>query len=141
MRIDITPLLKSVGMVIKIDETEEVSFPDDGLILTSPLKVSGEFTNTGRLILFTGAVKTRAKVNCRRCLAEMEYPISFKMEEAYSRDPIPKARGKKRELTDEDFVFEVESDNSIDLKEAVRQDLLTELPMAPLCKENCKGVN
>jgi len=138
IRVDIAPLLKSVGLCLKIDEQETVSYPEDSLILTSPIHVKGEFLNTGKTILFSGKVKTTARLNCSRCLKEFDYPVSFDLEEEYSREASnrPGRSGEVR-LKKEDFVFEVESDNTIDLSEAIRQDILTELPIMPLCEEKC----
>lgn len=122
LKIDITPLLKNVGRVIEVDETEEISFPEDNLILVSPVEVKGEITNTGSSLLFLGNIKTRARLNCGRCGAEFELPLKVDIEEEYSRSQ-PK----------DNAVFRVEGNNTIDLTEAVRQDLLTELPIQPLC--------
>jgi uncharacterized protein len=141
IKIDITPLLKSVGNKIRIDEQETVSYPEDGLDLTSPVKVEGEMVNAGRGILFEGLVSTRLKLNCSRCLKEIEVPLSFEMEEEFRRHRHESPdRKKERELKDDDFFSEISSDNTIDLSEALRQELLTELPIQPLCSEECKGV-
>ena len=141
IRVDITPLLKSVGLKLKIDESETVSYPEDNLILTSPVHVKGEFLNTGRTILFSGKVETTARLNCSRCLKEFDQPVSFGLEEEYSREKPDRAkRSGEVRLKKEDFVLEVEPDNTIDLSEAIRQDLLTELPIRPLCNENCNPV-
>jgi uncharacterized metal-binding protein YceD (DUF177 family) len=42
-------------------------------------------------------------------------------------------------LKAEDFVFLVEPNNTIDLSEVVRQNILTELPIQPLCDKLCPG--
>lgn len=142
IRIDITPLLKSVGSSINIDESEKVSYPEDGLTLVSPVHVTGTFTNSGNVILFKGKAETTARYICSRCLAEIDRPLKIEIEEEYKQRGV--GRGEKNKggrLKEEDFVFEVEPDNTIDLSEAIRQDLITELPIQPLCSENCKGVN
>ena len=130
LKIDITPLLKNVGHVIEVDEAEEISFPEDNLILVSPVEVKGEITNTGSSLLFLGNIKTRARLNCGRCGVEFDLPLEVDAEEEYSRSK-----------SKDDTVFRVEGDNTIDLTEAVRQDLLTELPIQPLCDKKCKGVS
>jgi len=141
IKIDITPLLKSVGNKLRIDEKETVSYLEDGLDLTSPITIEGEMVNAGRGILFEGKISTMVRLNCSRCLKEIEVPLSFEMEEEFRRRGREGADRKvKVELQDEDFYSEILSDNTIDLSEAVRQDLLTELPMQPLCNEECKGV-
>ena len=128
IKIDITPLLNSVGRTLKIEEEETVSYPEDNLILTSPVKVTGEFVNAGEVIIFSGRIKTTVKLNCAHCLKDFDYPLEFEFEEEYNRE------GK---LEGKDFVFAIEPDNTIDLSEVIRQNILTELPIRPLCNEKC----
>jgi len=138
IRIDITPLLASVGRKLEIDEEETVSYPEDNLILTSPIKISGKLLNTGETILFSGKVETKVRLNCGHCLKDFDYPLKFSFEEEYSKKP-KYAAGKSGEvkLTEKDFIFAVEPDNTIDLSEVIRQNILTELPIQPLCDKLC----
>ena len=135
IRIDITPLLASVGRTLKIEEEETVSYPEDNLVLTAPVKVVGEFLNTGETILFSGRVKTAVRLACGHCLKDFDHPLDFSFEEEYSKKPQRIAST----LTDKDFVFNIEPDNSIDLSEVIRQNIITELPIRPLCDKLCPG--
>lgn len=138
--IDITPLLQNVGNTLKIDETEEVSYPEDCLVMTRPVHIKGEITNSGEVIILEGKVETTVKLNCSRCLREFDHPMSFEIEEEYSLHPAkPEGKGKYG-LKKDDFVFAVGSDNTINVSEALRQDILTEIPIKPLCDNNCPGV-
>ena len=131
---------------MKIDETEDVSYPEDSLVLTKPVHISGELVNTGRIIVLKGTVDTSVRQICGRCLKEFEFPLSFQVEEEYVRgqgyqesEEDETGKGEK-ELTDDDFVFEVESNNTINVSEAIRQNLITELPIKPLCDEKCPDI-
>ncbi len=143
--VDIVPLLKNVGKILKIDETEEVSYPDDGLVLVAPVRIVGELVNTGRSILLTGKVRTKILLQCSRCASDFEYPVKFDIEENYVRPQNEivefeeESGGGEHELTDDDMVFEVEPNNKINISEAIRQNLLTAIPIKPLCDEKCKG--
>ena len=138
IRVDVTPLLKDVGRSLKIDEEEKVSYPEDNLILTSPVHIKGEFLNTGDVILFKGNVKTTVKLNCAYCLNDFDHPLDFDFEEEYGLKSGPGGEGAgERKLIDEDFIFAVEPDNTINLSEVVRQNILTELPIRPLCQKGC----
>jgi len=139
IRIDITPLLESVGHTIGIEVEEKASYPEDNLILCDPVKVTGELTNAGERILLKGKVSTTARMNCGRCLNEYAQPLEFKIEEEYAKKGLSKKDLKNEiELGEKDFIYEVGSDNMIDLSEVIRQNILTEMPIQPLCKE-CKG--
>lgn len=139
IEIDISPILKSVGKKIEVEESEKVSYPDDGLELLSPVVVKGEFVNTGSLIIFKGTIEVEVKLNCSRCLKDFNYPMKFEVEEEFSREPLRPTNKKNLEISKKDFVFQVGEGNKIDLSEMIRQDILTELPIRALCSEECSG--
>ncbi len=142
MKIDITNLLKRTGNGVRIKEEETLSFPEDGLTTTGPVKVAVHLVNIGNSILVTGNFKAKVKLACVRCLKEFECPIMVGMEEEYARTPrtVP-SKGGEVELKEKDFTFEIDDDNTIDLTEAIRQNLLIALPIKPLCSKSCKGID
>lgn len=140
MKIDLTELLQKVGNEADIEQTEKVSFPEDNLNLTKPIKIKMHLVNTGTSVLLKGKIDTEVELECARCLKTFKLPLSFKIEEEYARKP-PAPRGKGEiELKEEDFVYQIEKDNSIDLTEVIRQNLLLALPIKALCKPDCKGI-
>lgn len=152
MKIDVSEVLKAVGNEMTIEESESISFPQDDLILSKPVKFKIHLLNTGKTILLSGNIKTTVKLTCCRCLKDFDYPISVDTEEEYSRKPPMAKEGRKSasgkkgneiELNEKDFIsniFNIEDDNTIDLTETIRQDLLISLPIKPLCAPQCKGV-
>ena len=149
MKIDVSDLLKEVGAELKLDISETLSFPpvsetdkDDRLILTSPVNVKIKLINTGDTVLVTGTLKTTVELSCCRCLKDFDYPVSIKIDEEYGkRKPVPRGRkraGEEIELKEEDFVFEIGENNIIDLDEAVRQNIIVNLPIKPICSKTCK---
>lgn len=141
MKIDISPILDEIGAEINFEGKEKLSFLEDGLELTEPVYINVKVVNVGSTFFLKGRLKVKLRQNCCRCLKEFELPLNLEIEEKYARSMRPYI-GKKEEieLADEDFVFPIEDDNSIDLKEAIRQLILTELPISPLCKKNCPGI-
>jgi uncharacterized protein len=155
MKIDVTDLLKSFGAQLKLDISETLSFPparfdarrvgdadkEDRLNLTSPVHVKLKLVNTGRSILVSGTLKTTVRMACSRCLKDFDLPAVLKIEEEYGkRRAIPRAgkAGEEIELKEKDFVFEIGEDNIIDLDEAIRQNIIVDLPIKPLCNKACK---
>jgi uncharacterized protein len=142
MKIDVSDLLKSVGAELKVDQSETLSYKEDGLELTSPVRVKLELMNTGNTVLVSGTLKTSVKLCCCRCLKEFDLPVTLKLEEEYARtrpDAQPrKNRGGEIQLSDNDFVFEIGEDNIIDLDEAIRQNIIVSLPIKPVCSKSCR---
>lgn len=50
------------------------------------------------------------------------------------------ADGEEREVQDEDLDTSYYRDDQIDLNELLREQFYLELPMKPLCREDCKGL-
>jgi len=148
MKIDVTDLLKSFGAEIKLDRSETLSFPpvgdadkDDRLDLTSPVNVKLKLTNTGRSVLVSGTLKTTVRMACCRCLKDFDLPVAVKIDEEYSKRQTPPRAwkaGEEIELKEKDFVFEIGEDNIIDLDEAIRQNIIVNLPIKPVCSKSCK---
>ena len=149
MKIDVSDLLKEVGAELKIDISETLSFPpvseadkEDSLNLTSPVQVKLKLMNTGETVLVSGMLKTKVKLCCCRCLKDFDYLVNINIEEEYSkRKPSlksVKSKGEEIELTEKDFVFEIDEDNMIDLDEAIRQNIIVNLPIKPICDKACK---
>lgn len=136
LKIDLTPILQEIGRTDHFDFEEVLSWPEDGLDMQGPLLIGADLINTGELVVLNATVSGEVKTKCARCAEDFVYPVKTKFEEEYSHDlpPLPKKKGEF-ELTKKDFIFKIEKDNTIDLGEAIRQNILTELPIKPLCKK------
>ncbi|MFH1387127.1 MAG: DUF177 domain-containing protein [bacterium] len=136
MKIDLTELLRRVGNDAEFEREVTVSFPEDGLILTKPVKVTAHLLNTGTSVLIRGKFETEAELECARCTKKFRAPLSCRINEEYSKEPPATPKGKKDyELKEEDFVYSFGPDNVLDLDEVIRQDLLLALPIKPLCED------
>lgn len=137
MKIDLTELLRQVGKEAALEEEFRISFPEDGLILTQPVKIKAHLVNTGASVLLNATVETEAEVECSRCGKKFRAPLNANISEEYSKNlPQPNyKKGKEVELKEEDFVYPIEEDNTLDLGETIRQNLLLALPIQPLCEE------
>jgi len=141
MKIDLTELMRKVGNETDLEDTEKVSFAEDGLVLLQPVKLSLHLVNTGLSVLVSGKIETEAELACSRCLKKMRLPLKIDVAEEYSKQPPePIARkGKLVELKEEDFIYPLGKDNTLDLTEMIRENLLLAIPIKPLCQTACKG--
>ena len=141
MKIDLTELLRVIGTAADIVKEEKVSFPEEGLTLTRPVKVNLHLVNTGGSGFLSGTLETEAELECSRCLKKIRRPVAAKVAEEYAREIPPRSKSSKGgELKEEDFVYPIEKDNSIDLGEMIRQNLLLALPIKVLCRETCESL-
>ncbi|MDY7042120.1 MAG: DUF177 domain-containing protein [Chloroflexota bacterium] len=86
-------------------------------------------TNEG--ILAQGEFTTQVQQECVRCLEPFEYQLSVRLEERF----LP---GNTAAL-DED-AFPIGNDNTVDLAEPLRENILLALPMRSICRPDCLGM-
>lgn len=140
MKIDLTEVLQKVGNEAALEESEKISYPEDNLNLTKPVNIKIHLVNTGDSVLLKGKIEAEAELECSRCLKAFNLPLSLEIEEEFAKKAPEHRRAEELELKEEDFVYPIEKDNSIDLSEVIRQNLLLALPMKALCQPDCKGI-
>ncbi len=138
MEINVSQQLKApIGNVREY----EISDPIDILEIGVVSKVEGtvKLTRTNRGILAQGTLQTRIPVECSRCLKVFDYPLSVDIEEEYF-PVIDVNSGTPLEIPEEPGGFTIDEHHILDLKEAIRQNILLAIPMKPLCREDCAGL-
>ncbi len=135
MQIDVSQLLKEpVGSLrdYKVSGTVDL---DGGS------KVQGEvnLTRTNRSVLVRGRLYTEVDLTCARCLNLFSNPLVLNIEDEFfpvtdvaSGVPLPPA--------DEAGYFTIDEHQVLDLTEAARQYALVAIPMKPLCRKDCAGL-
>jgi uncharacterized protein len=101
--------------------------------------VSLALTRNGARIYARGAVRARVEVSCGRCLepatASIDSPVEVTFVPA-SLAPQP----EQHEIHGDDPDYCTYSGEEIDLSELVRESVLLGVPLAPLCREDCRGL-
>jgi uncharacterized protein len=138
MEINVSQLLKSnIGATreYEIDEPADIT----GCGQSYPVQGSIRLTRTNRGILVQGTLKTTIPAECGRCLREFDSPLSFSLEEEFF-PVIDVNSGIYVEIPDEPGSFTIDEHHILNLDEAIRQNALLQVPMKPLCREDCKGI-
>jgi len=99
----------------------------------NPVQVELEVTNTERLYVGHGKLKTLLNLPCSRCLEEFNYPIDIDLDLAML--PADKAHDFSQ---DEDFIFF--DGDEVDISSSVNEHIFMAIPIIPLCKEDCQGL-
>jgi uncharacterized protein len=108
-------------------------------------EVEGFVEGKAKVIHISQGVLVQCKLNaevkliCSRCLDAFLCPISFTAEEEFL--PISDVSGNLALSSPEQSEeFTIDSKNILDLGELIRQYVLLNLPMKPLCRPNCPGM-
>ena len=81
-------------------------------------------------ILVQGEFQGKAPAECVRCITDFDQTLHTTFNELYAFD--------KRSITDSGLLLP--EDANIDLEPLVREYLLVEFPISPLCTPDCKGL-
>jgi uncharacterized protein len=93
----------------------------------------------GCVILIDGELDAEIGLECSRCGRKFEMPVSEKVRVDLAP---PNLFGDEAdiELHPEDLDIGLYDGEKIDLSVVLREQLLLQLPMQPLCSEDCKGL-
>jgi uncharacterized protein len=85
-------------------------------------------------IFYQGAVL----LDCSRCLTKFNNPVSGEFYVLLKKRSAEKKRPGPGE-EDSDFYFDDNTDD-IDMRSAIYDDIMTTLPLKPICSEGCEGI-
>lgn len=98
-----------------------------------------KFTRTDISIWVLGRLTAEVSAECSRCLANVEEPLDTEISEQFY-PTVDITTGTTTSPLLEEGAFRIDATNELDVREALRQNLITSLPMKPLCKKNCAGI-
>ncbi len=114
--------------------TEHLSGPTAAMLVTettvpdgATLKIDAVLEAVSDGVLATGETHVEWEANCRRCLTPITGLTSSSFREMYSAHPV------------EGETYPLRHD-SVDLELVAREAILLDLPLAPLCGDECLGL-
>jgi uncharacterized protein len=90
-------------------------------------------------ILVQGTLATQTKITCSRCLKPFTLKIPLKILEEFF-PTIDIVTGMRLPKPEDPGSFTIDEHHILDLTEAIRQYIVTAMPMKPLCDEECAGL-
>ena len=127
--VDITPLKRQPGTQKPFVLSTE---PPAGVVLESAevtateLHIDLQLEVAGEELIAQGKITVDWQGPCRRCLEHQDGSTEVELREIFQRQPI---EGETYAL----------DENDVDLEPMVRETVLLNLPVAPLCSVDCTG--
>lgn len=113
---------------VRVDLTaEELGLDDARVAADAPVVVVARLESLSDGVVVTGRVEAPWHDTCRRCLVPLEGVAVAPVDELY-----------QQHITS-DEAFPIVADQ-IDLAPMARELVMLELPMAPLCRDDCAGI-
>ena len=118
------------------ESAEDLDLTAEGIEFPEPIEVDVTVNQTGDEIIVQGLLSTMAGMDCSRCLERFEMPVSSKLQFVIQLLEI----NAPQDSDDEDFVILPKTTQEYNLSGRVREAIMLELPLKPLCKESCIGL-
>lgn len=132
-------LKESAGATRAYTFEEPLENVDSDLKLLAPVSGRAEFLRTARGILVSARYGTTAELECGRCLDPARFEVSGDFQEEFvPRIDIMTGLPSAEQAESAELV--INEHHELDLTEVIRQDLLTRLPLQPLCRPDCPGL-
>lgn len=132
-----TPFRLNIGFVIhqSIGYSREIPFELSQIHLPPDLTLNDlagtvRVTRTPQGLLFQMKMKAYTQAECVRCLKDFLQNLEIDISELYAFS--------KRSVTESNLILP--EDGKIDLGPLLREYMLLEIPISPLCKMDCKGL-
>jgi uncharacterized protein len=131
------PLRLNVGFLINqpIGSSRDFNFDFPHILLRPELELV-DFNGVAKIgrtpqgLLVQGKFRGSISIECVRCLSDFQQPLEVNFSELYAFN--------KRTVSESGLILP--EDAHIDLEPLVREYLLIEIPINPLCKTDCKGL-
>lgn len=117
-------------------EPEEFEFGPDTYRVDGPLSWNAVVSNVGGALLVAGSVTGAVITECARCLEDARFEVTGELEGYFI---IPN-EGEVPEDMDEDEFDILPDSRKIDFEPILQAAVLVDLPLIPLCKEDCQGM-
>lgn len=137
--LDLNDVLQHPGRKLEVDISTELPEEED-LDLVKPIEGYLEAVSTGNILLITGEFSTRLVMECARCIEPIEVDLKFPIEEQFAVEGVPSSYGAQdfaRVVADEPF--ELFEGNNLLVENLIRQSMLVEVPLQPLCEFGWDG--
>jgi len=99
-----------------------------------PLELDLRLESVVEGVLVSGTVRAEVAGECARCLGPVSDEVTVDVQELFAYEA-----STTEETTDEDEVSHLVGD-LVDLEPVVRDAVVLALPLAPLCRDDCRGL-
>ena len=137
--------IKEKGLVLDAEEAIAafdplVQIQDEGECqFLAPLTIHLDIKKEYNHVRVSGELATILRMVCSCCLAEFDFPLESRFTVFYIREgAIP--QDEEVELSGEDLISATYSGDEIDLTPEIVEQVLLDIPLKPLCKEDCRGL-
>jgi uncharacterized protein len=140
LRYNVAGLMKSAPGEYRVyaisNETMDVA---DDLPLSAPIEGQLRLSRTSRSVLAHADLQTEFVLHCSRCVATINAPVAVVVDEE-ALPSVDFETGLPLDISDEPDALRLDEHHELDLHETIREAISLAEPIAPLCREDCRGL-
>jgi len=121
-----------------LDLDFEEKFEAEEIRLLSPVKAHLELTKSHSEIIISGSLKAELEFECSRCLKKFRRVMDVPVNVVYH--PVTELGDDRHGLKDDEMDMGFYQDDELDLQELIREQIMLNIEMKPLCDEHCRGI-
>jgi uncharacterized protein len=137
----------NVSQLLKLPPgtSRELSFSDplpeaaEELGLIAPVEGRASLLRTSTGIVVNASYRTTVEQPCARCIEPARVEIEGDFGEEY-QPKVDVLTGQTLAEQPESAELSIDEHHILDMTEVIRQDILTRLPLRPLCRPDCPGL-
>lgn len=133
MTIDINPILKGERTEIAVDYTLSIKENLDDISFPEATEVKAHVKDMAGYIVLTLEADVKYTASCARCLVPVNESKTILLEKTVITENT-----ELQNEDNDDYIMSM--DGFIDADETLIEQILLELPLKHLCKEDCKGL-
>ena len=133
MRIRVANAIRQTGELFSFEAAElfsEQVYGERTISFAQPVTVSGTYVYDGKAFTVSGKAHASIHTECARCTKLFAERIAFSFSERF-------VKGEDEASDDETYPY---SGDELLLDKAVLDNLFLEIPIASICREDCKGL-
>ena len=148
MHLDLLEILRAPGASIERAISIPAGLLKDEWELTEPVTGTVRASNARQSVVVRGRAQTAVQLECARCLSEFSFPVEFSLDVVVPLSTFNSQLGVAAvsddgldglELSPDDIAL-LFDEHSLDVDELVRQAIVLEIPIQPLCRPDCPGL-
>jgi uncharacterized protein len=136
MKMDLRDIKPNGVDLVYSEIAQDLELAANGFEFPEPIEVNLTAVKSGDEVIVQGRISTLVEMECARCLELFEMEITPKIQFVIQMLEI----NEQQYSDDDDFVILPKTSGEIDISDRVRESILLELPLKPLCSENCRGL-
>jgi len=110
-------------------------------ILNGSVSGNIRLRKNGNRVRVRGCISGNAKTTCIRCLEDFTISFSYDFDsDFFPLEDLNLIKAENIQLKRDEMDIEFYSENKLDIDQIISENIILNLPLHPVCNDNCKGL-